>query len=114
LLSNQNIVALNMDGSIKYSKFYKAPKDPLIVRALYGAYGLGGEFSLGAVDLRMGYSSLGSEFSTDGTALGKVLGQLSTGLGLRLGFMKLDYALRRQSGELGFLHKAALTFSWGG
>ncbi len=75
-------------------------------------FAVGMEFGMGPLSLRAGMNSgAGQTYSKDKFA--SVIQNFSSGIGLKLGTMKLDYALSSQVGDFGLTHRAALTFQWG-
>ncbi len=75
-------------------------------------FALGMEFGMGPVALRAGMNSgAGQTYHRD--QISSVVQNFSSGLGLKLGSMKLDYSLSSQVGDFGLTHRAALTFQWG-
>lgn len=74
----------------------------------------GFEFGLNVVSLRTGYrSDSGSSGARGGTGAGRILENFTTGMGLRLGSFKLDYAISKPSEQSDAMHRVGLTFQWG-
>jgi hypothetical protein len=76
----------------------------------------GVEYKLGVMALRAGYNGGGS---SAGSAVSKsesgnaMLSGLTTGVGFKVGSLKLDYALGGQNSELGMSHRVSLTMEFG-
>lgn len=72
----------------------------------------GVEFSMGIVSLRAGMNALGTKGNKVSGAAGLLEG-LSSGLGLRYGLARLDYAVGQGSADLGISHRMSLTLQFG-
>ncbi|HYG02906.1 MAG TPA: PQQ-binding-like beta-propeller repeat protein [Chryseosolibacter sp.] len=80
LMSEQNIVKLGIDGSVKYQKYYAAPREPALVRALLAAEAVRGAYIGAAAGVYSAAFEQGAQQTTDPT--GKAMGQeFSKGLG---------------------------------
>lgn len=79
---------------------------------------VGLEYGIGSVRLRAGYRGTGSgegqEFASgESGTLGEIFDGFSTGIGLHLKALKLDYALGQDSADFGLTHRMSVTFQWG-
>ena len=80
LMSEQNIVKLGIDGSVKYQKYYAAPREPALVRALLAAEAVRGAYIGAAAGVYSAAFEQGAQQTTDPTD--KAMGQeFSKGLG---------------------------------
>ena len=73
----------------------------------------GMEFNLGVVSLRAGVNALGGVSGNKASGAAGIFEGLSSGLGLKLGMARVDYALGQSSADLGISHRASLTFQFG-
>lgn len=80
--------------------------------------GLGFEYLIGPASFRLGYSHM---FGTaknlavaDQPALQRTFSGFTTGVGLHLGSVQLDYAISQQAADYGPAQRVALTLAWGG
>lgn len=79
-------------------------------RKTHFAFGM--EFGMGPVSLRAGMNSgAGQTYNKD--KISSVIQNFSSGLGIKMGNMKLDYSLSGQVGDFGLTHRAALSLQWG-
>lgn len=75
-------------------------------------FGVGMEFGVGPVSLRAGLSSAANRTVAQDRFVSAIQ-NFSSGIGLKLGTMKLDYALSSQLGDFGLTHRVSLTLQWG-
>jgi outer membrane protein assembly factor BamB len=83
LFSEQNIVMLGADGAIKYSKYYPAPREPALVRALLAAQAVRAAYIGAAASAYSAAFADAANKTTDptGKALGKELSKGYADLG---------------------------------
>ena len=80
LMSDQNIMKLGIDGSAKYQKYYPAPREPALMRALLAAQAVRAAYIGAAAGVYSAAFAEGSQQTTD--PAGKAIGQeLSKGFG---------------------------------
>ena len=80
LFSEQNIMKFGFDGKMIYKKYYPAPREPALVRALYAAQAVRAAYIGAAASMYSAAFAQASEQSTDPTT--KAMGQsLSQGFG---------------------------------
>jgi outer membrane protein assembly factor BamB len=92
LSSEQNVMKVGVDGSLKYQRYYPAPREPALVRALYAAQAVRAAY-IGAAAYT--YSAAFAQASAQTTdATGKAVGQeLSKGFS-ELGDAGFNYSSR--------------------
>lgn len=74
---------------------------------------LGMEFNLGMVSLRAGMNALGNSGGNKTSGTAGLMEGLSSGIGLRLGVARMDYAIGQESADLGISHRLSLTLQFG-
>ena len=80
LMSEQNIMKLGTDGSVKYQKYYAAPREPALMRALLAAEAVRGAYIGAAAGAYSAAFAQGAGQTNDPT--GKAIGQeFSKGFG---------------------------------
>ena len=109
---------INIGASMAFGSLTKLAS---LSRGIYDqttAGSLGLETNLGPVSLRAGYRSdsgagnRGSGVGSQGGVAGALSG-FSTGMGLHIKMMRLDYALGQEAQDLEISHRASLTFQFG-
>jgi hypothetical protein len=79
-MSDQNIMKLGLDGSQKYHKYYPAPREPALMRALYAAQAVRAAYIGAAAGVYSAAFAQGAQQSKD--PAGKAIGQeFSKGFG---------------------------------
>jgi hypothetical protein len=80
MMSEQNIMKLGVDGSTKYHKYYPAPREPALMRALLAAEAVRAAYIGAAAGMYSAAFAQGAQQTTDPT--GKAIGQeFSKGFG---------------------------------
>lgn len=80
IYSDQNIMKVGMDGSIKYNKYYQAPRQPALMRALLAAEAIRAAYIGAAASAYSAAFAQAAQQTSDPT--GKAVGtQLSSGFG---------------------------------
>lgn len=92
IYSDQNIMKLGLDGSLKYKKYYQAPRQPALMRALLAAEAIRAAYIGAAASAYSAAFAQASQQTTDpaGKAVGK---ELSSGFG-QLGNAAFAYSSR--------------------
>jgi NAD(P)-dependent dehydrogenase (short-subunit alcohol dehydrogenase family) len=77
LSSEQNILKIDFSGNLKYSKYYPAPREPALLRALYAAQAVRAAYIGAAASAYSAEFAKAAEKTTDpsGKAVGKELSQ---------------------------------------
>jgi hypothetical protein len=80
------------------------------------AASLGMEYEISVLTLRLGYkgdTTSNQALKSDSGSI-QALSGLAMGLGVKVGNLKVDYAMNTAAAEFGFAQRVGLTWAWGG
>jgi hypothetical protein len=77
--------------------------------------GLGAELGVGPIAFRVGYLAYaqGGDLARKDQKAGAALGGLSTGIGIKAGIVRFDYAMSQQAPDYGPTQRVSLSIRWG-